>query len=112
MFSQSNECDVTISHSIESNAEKYVCKSMNKKGVAEQFIDIEVKGGDVMAPETSTVGATDAATDVPTDAPTYKPTDTTKYTFESIVLETIASKCSTITFKTYLMILLYFWMLT
>lgn len=54
MYSQSNECDIIISHTEESNVEKYVCKAENFKGSAEKHIDIEIKRGLESLPETTT----------------------------------------------------------
>lgn len=146
---------MTISHAKESKVESYICKAGNNAGSAENNIEIEIKGGDVIevemitdkpieaptkAPayvttEALTEATTNSLEEAPIEAskeqseeaskeplekqpeeasegtPTIAPADETAIvssgidTFESIADKTEASKCSTITFQNYLILL-------
>ncbi|CAO1403089.1 unnamed protein product [Diamesa serratosioi] len=87
---QSNELEVIISQAHESSVERYVCKAINNKGSAEKSIEIEIVGGNVLGPETTTEktvepiknvtenlrnGPMDVSTNAPTDSQTDEPID-------------------------------------
>ncbi|CAO1391663.1 unnamed protein product [Diamesa hyperborea] len=87
----SNECDVIINHEKESNAESYICKAENTAGRDENSIEIEIKGGEVMGPETTTVLSKEAPTHVSTTdvyVPIIRSTITTPLTEIKIEAET------------------------